>query len=581
VSEALSHELYALERDRARLLAEALQLAPDHAPARWHTGHVQWHGRWVKIDDFRETTAEQRLREHYERMRSQADDSAAGHLALANWCAEHNLPMQERAHLNRVIQIVPDHVHARQRLNHVRIGGTWVEVQDLWLGRRSEQEEADAMREWASTLQPICKSLRSGNARQRTTACERLRRIVRADAIPALETQLAGDSEAAALVAVETLAVLPQHESSLALARLAVLSPWKAVRDGAAEQLKQRPHDHFVPALLAELSTPVQSRMQATLVNGRIVYRHAFSRETQDRNQVRVMDAMLDRKPSLVRTDGPGGAATNARGAIAAARAETAARAMADVRTAATVREMARLQQNTMIHNANDRICAALRIATGADLPPSPKVWWEWWDDRNEVTLLGDKAADVAYSSEYRVYEDEDPIIVSDGSGSDDSSSPSGMVCECFVAGTPVWTIKGPMPIEMVQVGDLVLSQNPDTGELAYKPVLQTTIRPPEPLLKVSLCVPFRTELEASGGHPLWVAGEGWMLVRQLQSGMVLHGVDHVVRVSDVQPGSTQRTYNLVVADFHTYVVGDERLICHDNTPRRPSNALVPGLPQR
>jgi hypothetical protein len=59
---------------------------------------------------------------------------------------------------------------------------------------------------------------------------------------------------------------------------------------------------------------------------------------------------------------------------------------------------------------------------------------------------------------------------------------------------------------------------------------------------------------------------------------MVIHGVDGASLVSDVEPGSTQETFNLVVDNFHTYLVGDRRLLCHDNTPRRPTSAIVPGL---
>ena len=62
---------------------------------------------------------------------------------------------------------------------------------------------------------------------------------------------------------------------------------------------------------------------------------------------------------------------------------------------------------------------------------------------------------------------------------------------------------------------------------------------------------------------------------------MVLHGVCGPVAVSDVEEGSTQETYNLIVMDFHTYVVGGEKILCHDNTPRRPTDALVPGLLER
>lgn len=80
-------------------------------------------------------------------------------------------------------------------------------------------------------------------------------------------------------------------------------------------------------------------------------------------------------------------------------------------------------------------------------------------------------------------------------------------------------TIAGAVAIEDIRVGDLVLSQDPNTGELAFQPVLQTSQRSPEPLLKVRLARRSTDTLEGSGGHPLWVAGEGWVKLRDLKSG--------------------------------------------------------------
>ena len=35
---------------------------------------------------------------------------------------------------------------------------------------------------------------------------------------------------------------------------------------------------------------------------------------------------------------------------------------------------------------------------------------------------------------------------------------------------------------------------------------------------------------------------------------------------------------NLRVADFHTYFVGKQKILTHDNTIRKPTNCVVPGL---
>ena len=84
--------------------------------------------------------------------------------------------------------------------------------------------------------------------------------------------------------------------------------------------------------------------------------------------------------------------------------------------------------------------------------------------------------------------------------------------------------------------------------------------------------------IETSGGHLFWASGDGWIKARQLRSGMVLHGVGKVTHLSTVDKGQIAQTYNVIVADFHTYFVGKNRILSHDNTIRRPSNATVPGL---
>ena len=103
----------------------------------------------------------------------------------------------------------------------------------------------------------------------------------------------------------------------------------------------------------------------------------------------------------------------------------------------------------------------------------------------------------------------------------------------CLLAGTLVWSDAGPRPIEQIQVGDLVLSQSPETGELAYKPVVKTTVRPPVRMVKI---VFGGQALQSSGGHPFWVTGKGWVFARDLEEGVPLHTVDGTAPVRSVHP---------------------------------------------
>ena len=87
-----------------------------------------------------------------------------------------------------------------------------------------------------------------------------------------------------------------------------------------------------------------------------------------------------------------------------------------------------------------------------------------------------------------------------------------------------------------------------------------------------------REVLEATDGHPLWEQENGWTLASKLTSSTALYALDKSVEIREITQGSHRETYNLVVADYHTYFVGESRILSHDNTRRRPTSALLPGL---
>jgi hypothetical protein len=154
-------------------------------------------------------------------------------------------------------------------------------------------------------------------------------------------------------------------------------------------------------------------------------------------------------------------------------------------------------------------------------------------------------------------------------------SSFSARTCECLAAGTQVWTEMGYKAIETIKIGDRVLSQNVDTGELMYKPVLRTTVRASGPLVRLEIDGQY---IRTSGGHEFWVAGDGWAKSRNLKSGAVLTALGAPVVLSSAQIDGEGKTFNLVVADFNTYFAGKSRVLCHDNTLRAPTKSVVPGL---
>ena len=202
-----------------------------------------------------------------------------------------------------------------------------------------------------------------------------------------------------------------------------------------------------------------------------------------------------------------------------------------------------------------------LNATTGKEYD-SPRQWWDYWRENNEYYAY-DHPVDYQYYSgtDDRFYGRPYDMV---------SSTPS-----CFVKGTPVWTKTGPRPIESLELGDLVLAQDVSTGELKYSPIIGRTIRPPSPIVKLSIDT---EQVRTTRGHLFWVAGTGWRMAKELEKGAKLHGLKGSLEIASADSDGEAAAYNLVVADLDTYFVGDHALLVHDNTPRSPTQAILPGI---
>lgn len=145
-------------------------------------------------------------------------------------------------------------------------------------------------------------------------------------------------------------------------------------------------------------------------------------------------------------------------------------------------------------------------------------------------------------------------------------------VC-CFVAGTPVATQSGLRPIEQIKVGDLVLSKDPKTGVTAYKPVAAIVPRHDRDIFEVRFTVALADgtvrpdRIKTTADHPWRTADGRWTETAKLTPGELVqtaYGASVAVQaVRDTKHAAP--TYNLEVADFHTYFVGENRIWVHNS----------------
>lgn len=62
----------------------------------------------------------------YEQRLERCADTVDGHEQLAEWCREQGLKEQRESHLQRILELAPDHAGARHALGYAQLGGQWV-----------------------------------------------------------------------------------------------------------------------------------------------------------------------------------------------------------------------------------------------------------------------------------------------------------------------------------------------------------------------------------------------------------------------------------------------------------------------
>ncbi|MEZ4465656.1 MAG: polymorphic toxin-type HINT domain-containing protein, partial [bacterium] len=156
----------------------------------------------------------------------------------------------------------------------------------------------------------------------------------------------------------------------------------------------------------------------------------------------------------------------------------------------------------------------------------------------------------------------------------------------CFVAGTLIATKDGSKAIEGIEVGDLVLSRNEETGEITYKPVVRTFVTPDSPTIDLTLedHEGKQTTIGVTPEHPFWVVGQGWVEAGDLLPGDELFtSKGGWLRVSGSTWASESATvYNFEVEGFHTYFAGEAEAWVHNVCdPTKPAREVLPGRLRR
>ncbi|MBX7072348.1 MAG: hypothetical protein K1X71_04310 [Pirellulales bacterium] len=551
--------------------------ARQEAQRNWQAGMVEVDGKWLTIAEACDRFTSSQDVQEYSRLRDAARLNFDDQLRLARWCRDHNLPESAAFHWRIVLQSKKGNKEAREALGLREFHGMLLTKEQIAQVKADAEARKDAVKDWKERLIALRRKLHGRKEAESEAARQEIEAIDDPLALAPLEAILCPHSEPAALAAIAAISKQESPAATEALVRQAINNPFPAARKAIAAALKERSFYAWVPQMLSVMQAPVEVYASASRDVGPsfalTLHRQGpFSEEIIGYNQQNVVRAAetVSQTTKVVRDRaqenlnyqykgqsghhlaGPGLDATNYRMAQ-----QVMASAAAHNERAAYI---------------NQRVGETLAAVTDRPADTDMESWYRWWYDYNdypypvETPLVTDIYRMSTQSQSTNTYSLQNSQFV---------PLPPRQVHSCFVAGTPVMTWTGLKPIESVSLGDFVLSQSAETGELGFKPVIGKTHGNDSPMLKI---VAGGVAMHPTLGHVLWVDGVGWRMAKQLKIGDKLHTPHGPVVIESVEEWAPAPTHNLVVQDFNTYFVTDQQFLTHDITLRDHTENVLPGV---
>ncbi len=507
---------------------------------------------------------------------------APKHIQLGDWCAENGLNKIATAHYTTAKTLDPSRDLAWKRLGYIKHDGRWMTHEQIEASKEDKLKQIQADHHWEQALRKWWNQL--GDKRLRNEADRLLDQVTDPRAVPSILKVFSEQRPAVRLLAIRMLSHIEGPEAVRALSSEAIGNDDEGVRAAAIRALASRPIHTYAGPLIDMIRTPATYEYRPVMgpgsTGGLVVDTPRYRIERvytapppftidpgfrgyvgYDINGMPIAAHYNELKyiadiptQGMTRFDEPILQDIEARTARLIAIADVKAvfaqqLLMNDIRSIETA--------NARVGLMNSRVIAVLQDAARApkDLGGDETAWHTWYYDK-----LG-----------YR-YTPPRPILISQLadpmlSAPDFTYLPAihlMSTSNCFAAGTLVHTTNGKKAIESLDVGDDVLSQNVSTGALDFKPILLVHHDPPSETIKLTL--DDRETITTIGYHRFWRPGIGWTQANDLKVGDHTRVLDGVMTVTKVEPGPVVPVYNLDVADHHTFFVGENDVLVHDNS---------------
>jgi hypothetical protein len=581
----------------------------------WQAGELEINGQWQKLSELDKSRLP-KLMQRYLEERGDAPLDKEGHRRLAKWCLANPLPDQEKAHWYGVLESDPNDLEARRALKFTQIEGRWFSPEEIASTQTNAKQQAKAIKSWLPKIRDIVAGIENNDTQKRLKAIQQLKAIKDPNAVRALQFAAERSQNQTALHLLNAIQRFQTKDACMALAAIAVNSPTTELGQEAATALSKYPKEMYVPALLDLMSTEKDLRRNLVIQpNGDLVLQLLEVRELKSHVQTAQLDKVLKINNSNTvpfgmnlpfASRGAGGQIFSDGNSVTAASENQVAAAVTqnEAQRDADAQQARLAKENEVTRQLQRSVCTVLRSTTGQKLDDTPTEWWNWWDLEQEVLTIGNKEIlrnydrnfqSLVYSVEpqrvrmFRVSgsteEDADPQPAPTTPRTDRTNlirpnlarvNPNYRI-DCLTAGSKIQTDLGLRPVETIQIGDNVVSQNIETGEISLKPVIRTSQRPPS--ITCTIVLVNEEKIQGTLGHHWWVIGKGWTKTKDLLAGMHIRTASGSIEIAKLEDAEEAPTYNISVADHHSYFVGEARLLSFDSRELVPTFQLVPGVP--
>ena len=564
-------------KSRTKAIAKCLLLNPDDVKARGLAGYVRYHGEWIKhvqvSDMLNRINSNSSIYLEYNRKKSHLHTNSEDHWKLANWCDRNGLIDEARSHYIVSGCLNSNRVSAWEKVGYVNYQGFWMDESSYRRSKDKQLLDKESAKYWNVKFKTMKQWLKSKDKKDQAILF--MESIKDPHVVKSVEDCFVNGDKLEQGIALNILSNINSRESSLAICHLILNTLDSKIRNKAYGILSSRDvNDYLIyfTSFIIENIKISYSNNTHTNEPCRLILDFGDFYSVYDYENIADLtnskeffrDYILKRgglefhQPLLGNTNwnAPSFAPTQiiTMNQILYHNVQEYTISKSNVDMVINNDRIYINYLNSKRQAHNDKIIPYLKRLSGYDFGYNRRDWVRWslnrchyntshFDDWCQKRTMFKPVFYNYISLNYR------PTYIP--------------YPHCFHSDTLVKTLTGDKPIRSIQIGDLVLSEDVESGELSYQPVINLMKEDSEVMSVYNIK---SNRLKATNTHRIWKIGYGWIPLGESSSRDRLRLLNGTTSITGFESNVSGPVYNLIVHRNHNYFVDSIGLLVHDGT---------------